>query len=151
MQLDCNNRTTPYIRFPLEPPIDVFALCENRQARRCRQLLVHDPLHRNALPLCGPSVQSLVLQRSTRMVAGHRLCLSDHLFHGSRPFGSIYLIKGHQHWIVRLLGRSRRIYFERVVHAIALLRMGQVLGRPLVDRTSPVQHEVLSVHRGWVL
>lgn len=151
MQLDCNNRTTPYIRFPLEPPIDVFALCENRQARRCCQLLVHDPLRRNAIPFCGPSLQSFVLQWSTRVVARHRLCLSHHFFFGGSPFGSIHLITGHPHWIVRLLGRSRRVYFERVVHAIALLRMGQVLGRPLVDRTSPVQHEVLSVHRRWVL
>ena len=146
MQLDCNNRTTPYIRFPLDPPIDVFALCENRQARRCCQLLVHDTLRRNAIPLCGPSVQSHVLQRSTRMVARHRLRLSGHLFHGGRPFGSIDLFTGCSGGIVHLLARPRRLHFERMVHAIALLRMGQVLGRPIVDRTSPVQHEVLSMH-----
>ena len=146
MQLDCNNRATPYIRFPLEPPIDVFDLCENRQARRCCQLLVHDPLHRYSLPFCGPSLQSFMLQRSTRMVARHRLRLSDHLFHGGRPFGSIDLITGCSGGIVHLLARPRLLHFKRMVYAIALLRMGQVLGRPIVDRTSPVQHEVLSMH-----
>ena len=146
MQLDCNNRTTAYIRLSLELPLDAFALCENRQARRCRQLPVHDPLLRHTVSLCGPSLQPYMLQFSTRMVARHRFCLFDHLFPGSRPFGSILLLADCAHWIVHLLARSRRIHLERMVHAIALFRMGQILGRPLIDWTSPVQHEVLSMH-----
>ena len=146
MQLDCNNRTTQYICRPIELPLDVFALCENRQARCHCQLPVHDPLLRHTVSLCGPGLQPYMLQFSTRMVARHRFCLSDHLFHGGRPFGSILLFADCAHWIVHLLARSRRIHLERMVHAIALFRMGQILGRPLVDWTSPVQHEVLSMY-----
>ena len=147
MQLDCNKRITPYIRHPFEPSLNVIALRQNRQARRRRQLFVHDTLLRYTVSVCRPSLQPHLLQCSSRMVARNRLRISHHFILGGRPLRAIHILQNRSNWIVGLMGGSGRLDFVRVVYPFPFRRMGKILRCNRPDWLAPLQHEVLPVHR----